>query len=257
MKDNSDIEQLLKFIAGVSSLHELSLSHFLDSRITVPMLKKFIQVRKWKDAKFHESELVGSDGKKLNKIRYGPSAQSIENNCSDESPCLVWIAWKLRSSPLIMEELSQPNLDTSLKLPEFSVAYAGPGRRKSASEYLTNADWVGSLCSVIKGINTCTIDGRMLSKADALSAALDQRLDLHIADRVDKSRRTHWTLRFTKDNIPPMAAAMCIAGHVSDDLDTFGIEECLLKLPLSDIYELISGNLAKWKDATCITTDAK
>ena len=58
----------MKFIAGVSSLNELSLSHFLDSRITVPMLKKFIQVRKWKDAKFHESELVGSDGKKLKEV---------------------------------------------------------------------------------------------------------------------------------------------------------------------------------------------
>ena len=42
-----------------------------------------------------------------------------------------------------------------------------------------------------------------------------------------------------------MAAAMCLIGHAVEDLDIFGIEECLLKLPMNYMFQIISGSLSK------------
>ena len=41
-----------------------------------------------------------------------------------------------------------------------------------------------------------------------------------------------------------MSAAMCLAGHVVDDLDAYGLEECLLKLPDSDMFSIMTTDLS-------------
>ena len=52
---------------------------------------------------------------------------------------------------------------------------------------------------------------------------MQQRLDLHEIQRVDPSRHGHFTLRFTREKIPAMAAAMCLVGHIVDDEpETYG-----------------------------------
>ena len=69
------------------------------------------------------------------------------------------------------------------------------------------------------------------------NAALHQRLEFHISGRVDKRRRYHWTLDFVHDNFAPMATAMCLVGHIVDDLDTYAMYERLLVLPKEDMLE--------------------
>lgn len=101
------------------------------------------------------------------------------------------------------------------------------------------------LKSIVKGVDSVVIDDAMLSKADALALALDQRLDLHIHDRVDELRVDHWTLHFTRDNLPPMSAAMCLVGHIVDDIRLYKITECLLHLPMNELFQIISGDLSQ------------
>ena len=84
-----------------ASLDEAKVATFLAR--TSAELKDFIHVRKFTDGKFHQSRLTGSDGK-LNKTQYvGQSAESIEQNSNEESPCLVWLAWSIRSQPIVLE----------------------------------------------------------------------------------------------------------------------------------------------------------
>ena len=42
---------------------------------------------------------------------------------------------------------------------------------------------------------------------------------------------------FVRDNFAPMAAAMCLVGHIADDLDTYAMYERLLVLPKEDMLE--------------------
>ena len=89
------------------------------------------------------------------------------------------------------------------------------------------------------------IDDDLLAKADEFAVVLEQRLNCHIGDRVDPSPQKHWTLDFTHDNVPPMAAAMCLAGHIVDNLETFSINEYLLCLPMNAIFHIVSGDLSQ------------
>ena len=88
------------------------------------------------------------------------------------------------------------------------------------------------------------VTDNILANADLLALALETRLHLHIDERVEVSRQDHWTLRFTLDNIPPMAVAMCLAGHIGDEIQLYRIDERLLALPMNRSFAIISGVLA-------------
>ena len=63
---------------------------------------------------------------KINKTQFKTqTAESIENDCNSERPCYVWLAWKLRSSEVVLKAPPVPTLSTGLTLPEFTVVYAG------------------------------------------------------------------------------------------------------------------------------------
>ena len=62
-----------------------------------------------------------------------------------------------------------------------------------------------------------------------------------------ESGKNNWTIRFTQDNLAPMAAAMCLVGHIVDDLSTYRWEECLLELPTKEMFRIISGVLGGLK----------
>jgi hypothetical protein len=127
-------------------------------------------------------------------------------------------------------------------MPEFHVVYAGPETAKSPPEYLLNPMWMNALDSVVKGVNTIAMSDDMMVQADNLALAMEQRY--HIAERVDLSRHHHWTLHFTRDNLPTMAAAMCVVGHIVEDLDTYSLDECLLQLPMTNLFQMITGDLS-------------
>ena len=104
--------------------------------------------------------------------------------------------------------------------------------------------WTESLKSVVKGVAVFSITEAMMSNADNLALALKPRLNFHIDDRVDPIKQNHWTLRFTRDNIPPMAAAMCFFGHIMDDISMHQLDEHLLDLPMNAMFQMISGDLS-------------
>ena len=241
---NHDVEVELQAKTNIATVADAGVVDFLP--LSVAKLQDFIHARKFNGKTFHKSKLAGTDGK-LNKLRYSKqTAESVENDCSDEEPCLVWLAWKHRADPVILEERPVPVMNTSIQAPEFTVTSATREDTKLPSDYLNDEQWVGVLKSVVKGVEAVPIDEALLSKADALALALDQRLDLHIAsDRVDDSRRNHWTMRFTRDNIPPMSAAMCIVGHVVEDIPLYRIDECLLCLPMTELFHIVTGDLSK------------
>jgi len=60
-----------------------------------------------------------------------------------------------------------------------------------------------------------------------------QRLDLNISDplRIHKSRRHHYRLDLVWENIPTVAATMCLSDHIVDDLKYFKVDQCLLAHP--------------------------
>mgnify|MGYP000890461135 CR=1 FL=1 len=63
----------------------------------------------------------------------------------------------------------------------------------------------------------------MIAKSELLIEALHQILEFQISGRVDRRRWYHWTLDFVRDNFAPMAAAMCLVGHIAEDLDTYAM----------------------------------
>ena len=77
----------------------------------------------------------------------------------------------------------------------------------------------------------------MIKKSKLLMSALRQRLEFHISGQVDKRRWYHWTFDFVRDNFAPMAAAMCLFGHIADDLNTYAMYERLLLLLKENMLE--------------------
>ena len=129
-------------------------------------------------------------------------------------------------------------------LPPPHAGLSSASQAKLPSEYLNSEIWVAAFRSSVKGVKYAEIDSTMLERADKLLDILELRLRNHIAHRVDESRYNHFTLSFVRDNLPPMSAAMCLAGHVVDDLDAYGLEECLLKLPASDMLSIMTADLS-------------
>ena len=41
-----------------------------------------------------------------------------------------------------------------------------------------------------------------------------------------------------------MAAAMCVVGHIVEDLDTYSLDECLLQLPMTNLFQMIKDDLS-------------
>jgi len=226
-----------------ADLASLTVHQFLT--LNSSQLQDFVHARKFVGKTFEKSKLVGADGK-LNKTRYKTqTAESIEKDCSEEEPCLVWHAWRLRSQALVLKPREEPDLNTSFQAPKFSVVYARPAVAKKPSEYLKSQPWVDSLKSVVKGVGAVAITNELMDNADSLALALEPRLDLHIDDRVDLSRQDHFTLRFTRDNLSSMAAAMCLVGHVVSHVDTYRLDERLLALPIHANFGMITGDLAE------------
>jgi hypothetical protein len=114
---NKAAEEELKLRVVCGSVENATVSDFLSLK-PASKLKNFFHARMFNGKTYHESKLVGADGK-LNKTRYkSQTASSIESNCSDEDElCLVWLAWKLQSSAIVLQELPNPK---PKQMPEFS-----------------------------------------------------------------------------------------------------------------------------------------
>ena len=166
-----------------------TVSDFLS--LTSSKLQDFIHARRFDGQTFQQSKVVRSDGK-LNKTRYkGQTAVSIQEDCSDAVPCLVWLAWKLRSNDIKLKARPVPVLDARMPMPDFTVVYAGPVSAKLPREYLQNTAWVNAFKSVVKGVNVIDINEELTKKADNPALLLVPRLAYHISNRVDQTRRNN------------------------------------------------------------------
>ena len=234
---NKEVEEELIAKTATSTIANCSIQDFLDLK-PVTKLYDFIHVRKFHGKQFQKSKLI-RPGQTLNKTLKGIStATAIEEHSSEENPCLVWLAWKLRATKIVMEIPTKPAAPTAgLKMPEFTVLSSGPINNKHASDYLNNTAWINSLKSVVKGVEFLPVNAAITAKSELLVEALRQRLDFHISGRVDRRRWHHWTLDFVRDNLAPVAAAMSLVGHIADDLDTYAMYERLLMLPTEDMLE--------------------
>ena len=128
----------------------------------------------------------------------------------------------------------------------FDVVYAGLNSsldRKRPSEYLNNEAWVATFKSSVKGLRNIVVDSAMLKRADKLLDIFEARMRNHVAKKVDESKYDHFTLPFVRDNLSPMSAAVCIAGHVVDDLDAYDLSECILKMPDEAMLSIMTVDL--------------
>ncbi len=238
---NREVEKKLLDKIDGDSLADATVSDFMP--LNCPQLKDFIHCRKFIGKTFQESKLVGSSGKLNKTLRKKQSAQSIESECSEDEPCLVWLAWNLRSDPLVLIRLPMPVLCTSLPTPSFRLPDSTSPAEKFASNHLLNSTWVNSFSSVVKGVSAVTLDETIRMNADKLSPALEQRLGFHIDRRVDKSKQDHFFLEFASNNTTEMAAAFCLFGHAVPDTEACTMEERLLVLPSKGTFHEIDDEL--------------
>ena len=79
--------------------------------------------------------------------------------------------------------------------------------------------------------STIFINNDLKATTDGLAECMLSRLALHAINCVDVSRRKHFTIGFTRDNIDPLATGMCLSGHIVKEIDNFRIDERLLDFP--------------------------
>ena len=142
-----------------------------------------------------------------------------------------------------------PDTDTGLSLPDFAVTYATRLNKKCPSEYLKSKDWVESMKLTVKGVSFIDVDEELVDRAKWLVLAMQQRIELHVDERVDKRRHHHYSLDFLMDNIPALAAGKCLTDHIVENVQSFRMDECLLKIPNEDTsdgpFKLISNGMAE------------
>ncbi|KAL9178336.1 hypothetical protein ACHAXT_001764 [Thalassiosira profunda] len=228
LRQNGEVEEKIRAKSN-GILAQAEIKHFHS--LSVDELKPFIHARKFNGKTFQKAKLCGNDGKLNKLLRQKQTPAQVEAECSNEYPCLVWLAWTLRSSDLVLKERATPVLDLSVPTPSFVAVSAEPVARLAAKDYLRNETWVNGLKSTVKGFRPVDMDETKVDNAGWLEGAMSQRLAYHCADRVDSSKQDHWTLRFVHDNLANMAASFTLAGHVVDDVDTCAINERLLVLP--------------------------
>ena len=149
----------------------------------------------------------------------------------------------MRFHPLIMELHEQPEFDDGLTMPSFEVPYVCPATAKPPSEYLKNQGWIDAFKSTVKGVGTLEVTQDMMANADDLAPQLAARLNLHIHKRVALEKQSHFTSKFTRDNIAPMAAALCLVGHTVNNVKRCRLNEGLLALPMHANYGMMAGDL--------------
>jgi len=141
--------------------------------------------------------------------------------------------------------ITSPTLNTSLQLPEFTVHYAGREDEKCPSEYLLSNVWVDTFKATVKGVGFGNVNESMIDKSKWLVLAMRERFELHVAQRVDRSRLHHYTLDFIRDNLASMSAAKCLVGHIVDNHEFYNIDDCLLVLPTENaVFQSISQQTA-------------
>ena len=248
LSSNEATEAKLKGTTESGLLRDVTIGSILQQKLTVAQLKDFIHCRKFEGRTFKESKLLGGSNSLKKTLRRNQTAEEIESQCSEEQPCLVWLAWKLRSNELVLKRRDEPALDLSIPQPVILFDSANDDDAavtKMPSDYLCNTNWTAAFGTTVKGVTAGVIDDGMKTNADRLVSVLQQRLNFHISERVDQSSYNHAALKFVADNLPAVAAQACLAGHVMNDVETSDFHERLLVLPSGNAFRLFDDEIGK------------
>ena len=100
------------------------------------------------------------------------TAEAIEKDCNNDNPCLVWLAWSLRSNDLVLKIPELPALDIRVPVPSFTIPVTGIETSKLPSNYLRKDSWIKSLKRAVKGVTFVAIDDALMMHVDRLGSIL-------------------------------------------------------------------------------------
>ena len=114
--------------------------------------------------------------------------------------------------------------------------------RQRASDLIRDASYRGLVEVAIIGCEEPSALGidRQAELADAVTALLDQRLDMHILKRVEEKNRGNFSIGFTRWLIPHVAAMAVMYGHVKEDMSCISFGDAMLK-PQTSCFVRIDG----------------
>ena len=153
-------------------LADVSVASFM--KLKNSELKNFIHCRKFTGKTFKEAKIRGSSSSLKKTLRKSQTAEEIVTQCSEDNPCFVWLAWKLRSSDIVLKQPAVPTLTLSASQPTLTFESGDVNHVvvKKASDYLHNAKWVASFESAVKGIAVGEVNEEMKYNADRLVSIL-------------------------------------------------------------------------------------
>ncbi len=244
LSSNKMIEERLEQKVPSGVLADVELDSF--DKMNNNDLRDFIHCRKFNDQTFRESKLYGSNRKLNKRLSTKQTVDEMKVECSFDMPCLVWLAWKLRTEDLVLKPRQKPALQ--VVCPQSSLSFANPLEAmvvKNASDYLGNSKWLEAAESSLKGVAFGAVDDGMTANADKLAPLMMQRLNTLIAARVNQKCSNHITLGFVRDNLHAIAAQMCLVGHVVSSVETSSCNDRLLVLPHRNTFLKLDDDLGK------------
>ncbi len=157
----------------------------------------------------------------------------------------MW-AYELRNSPALLE-VSEDTVDVEMPDANESAESAPPpavermGSQNNTthpSECLADNVWVDVVRESFEALFLEVTD-EMKEQADELHSRLLQSLGSHIQKKVDERKRSHFTLKWFRQNLSQFAAIVTLAGHVHDEPSMVGNNDCLLKNPVGSSHRFI------------------
>jgi hypothetical protein len=198
---------------------------------TIAHLQGFIHARMW-------------NGPKPKGSANWPKKKGKASDGNGERSYISW-AYELRNSSIVLVVPEESADD--VEMVDNDVAAAPPptvkymGRKDNfpnPSEYLDDSAWVEMVGETFEGSFDAVTD-EIKMQADDLYSRLLQNLGSHIQKKVDKSKRCHFTLRWSRQNLSQFAAIVTLAGHVRDEPSIVGDKECLLKNPVGSKHRCV------------------
>ena len=140
----------------------------------------------------------------------------------------IKVAFELRGNPNTLHSESPANArendDDTSRIVDIQEITLGSESFVLPSELLSNADWVNYVVELLHLDDMAKIVVEQeKDKANQLFHKLRERLKNHMNARIqEKSRHTHWSMIFARENLAVCAACMVLSNHLKVDLTCIG-----------------------------------
>lgn len=204
---------------------------------------KAADLKNWIIARRYETWTI--DTKVAWPNMWPPRSKKIEDvkKCTEENECLISLAYRLRCEPIILQPsvqvVPQPVVQCTPRLQAtVSGAVSELARHvyETPSSILSDESWRRQVSASQVGVEAANeITAEMMKQADDLLPMMLGRFSRFKSKRMMQEpllrRHDHWTMKFARDNLPRMAAQMCLNGQVKPHLECEGETSCLLLPP--------------------------